>query len=144
MKSRKNTRGFTLIEVMLVLMILGGLATLAIYAFSGRQKKANIDTTTALMDKVLSYLDEYKLYIGRYPTDNDGGLKALVTKPEFDTPALAEKWCKLAEPKQLKDAWGNDFRYDLDEEGKPRLKSNGPDTQPDSEDDITRPVKEEQ
>ena len=143
MNSRKRRRGFTLIEVMLVLMILAGLAALAVFAFGGREKQSKIKMTTIRMDKLLGYLGEYKLGNGSYPTDNDGGLKALVTKPEFDTDAKGENWCVLAESTELKDSWGNEFSYELDDDGKPRIKSNGPDGEPDNEDDITRPVKEE-
>lgn len=141
MQSRKPARGFTLIEVMLVLMILAGLAALAVFAFSGREEQAKIRMTRIRMDKLLKYLNEYKMNIGKYPTA-DEGLKVLVTKPEFEA-GRGENWCQLAERSELKDEWKNEFRYELDEDGKPRIKSNGPDSQPDTEDDITRPVKEE-
>lgn len=145
MESRKRKRGFTLIEVMLVLMILTGLAALAVFAFGGREERAKTQMTTARMDKLLGYLNEYKLAVGTYPEDDDG-LDALVNEPDFDDDATSEKWLKLAESQELKDHWGNDIRYELvevDGKNKPRLKSNGPDGEEESDDDIIRPVEDD-
>ena len=144
MKSRKHKQGFTLIEVMLVLMILSGLAALAVFAFSGREERSKVQMTTARLDKLLGYLDEYKLAIGQYP-ENDDGLNALVTKPDFDTEAKAAKWYQMAKAEELKDGWGNTIRYELvevDGKMKPRVKSNGIDGQEDNDDDIIRPVED--
>lgn len=147
MKSRKRRRGFTLIEVMLVLVILGGLAALGVFAIGGREDQANIMNTKARMDKLLQILDEYRTLVKSYPTEDQDGLQALITKPDFENEAHGENWCVLAKKSQLKDAWGNDIRYELveDENGRevPRLMSNGPDGEEDTDDDITRPVAED-
>lgn len=108
-------RGFTLIEVLLVLLILGMLATLAIFAFSGTRAGAKIDTTKIKIKEIASAIERYNLDIGHYPTQNEGGLQALITEPTFDNQALASQWRGpyLKSADALNDAWGNPINYEL-------------------------------
>ena len=141
MRFCERRRGFTLIEIMLVLAILVGLSTLAVYTLGGRQDKANIDMTKIRIKKVISYLTEYKLALQHYPTEDEGGLQALVTAPKFDDEKLTQKWGgPYAGKAELKDAWDNDLKYEIaeDDAGKkiPHLTSNGADGQEGTDDDI--------
>lgn len=144
----RNTRrprgGFTLIEVLLVLVIIAGLAAVAVVAIGGSQKRANIDQTKALMGQLEGALERYKSAIGHYPTEEEGGLEALVRKPSFEDEDRASRWIEpFARPEKLKDAWGNEFTYELTEDDssgvtvtRVQITSNGPDEEPGTEDDL--------
>ena len=99
--------GFTLIEVMVVIMILGILAALIVPKVMGRGEKARVDTTKIALKSVAGALVQYKLDNGRYPSVQDGGLDALVHKP-----ATAKNWLPEGYlPKYPKDSWENDIQY---------------------------------
>lgn len=146
-------RGFTLIEVLLVLLILGMLAGLAIFAFSGTQQHAKIQTAQLKIKEIASALDRYQMDVGHYPTQDEGGLQALITEPTFDNQALASKWAGpyLKDADALNDPWGNPIQYELQTDtssggsssagGTPtgpayHLWSYGPDGQDGTDDDI--------
>src|SRR5690606_40711593 len=57
----KRAAGFTLIEVMVVIVILGVLAALIVPNVMGRAEKAKVDTTVIKLQTVAGYLDQYKL-----------------------------------------------------------------------------------
>jgi len=63
--------GFTLIEVMVVIVILGVLAALIVPNVMGRGEKAKVDTTSITLKGVAGALDQYKLDNGRYPSMQD-------------------------------------------------------------------------
>ena len=139
---RKNA--FTLIEVLMVIVILGMLAGVAIMTFRGTREGAKEDTTRLTMKEIAGALDMYELAIGAYPTEEQGGLEALVKKPDFADESTGKKWKQFIQ-KVPKDAWGNDFKYELNEkgagaDGEPqapfKLYSMGPDKQADTDDDI--------
>ena len=99
--------GFTLIEVMVVIVILGILAALIVPKVMGRGEKARVDTTKIALKSVAGALVQYKLDNGRYPSVQDGGLDALVHKP-----ATAKNWLPEGYlPKYPKDSWENDIQY---------------------------------
>lgn len=99
--------GFTLLELLVVLVILGMLAGLVgprvMKYFSG----ARSDTTRLQITDLSTALDMYKLEIGRYPT-TDEGLEALVQQPpgasHWNGPYLKKKQVP-------KDPWGQDYHY---------------------------------
>lgn len=99
--------GFTLLELLVVLVILGMLAGLVgprvMKYFSG----ARSDTTRLQITDLSTALDMYKLEVGRYPT-TDEGLEALVQQP-----ADASRWNgPYLKKKQVpKDPWGQDYHY---------------------------------
>ena len=74
-------RAFTLIEVLLVIVIIGMLATVLVVTIGGQQEGAAIDTTKIKVQKVATKVNEYQLAMGAFPTEADGGLKALVERP---------------------------------------------------------------
>ena len=141
MNTRRHADGFTLIEVLLVLLILGGLVSLAVFTLGGREEGARTQMSEIRVKKIMGRLGEYKLAIGHYPTEEEGGLQALITKPTFEDENKGKKWVgPYVEGSDLKDDWDNDLKYELaeDDSGRksPRVSSNGPDGQEGTEDDI--------
>ncbi|MEO4201166.1 type II secretion system major pseudopilin GspG [Acinetobacter pittii] len=104
----KRASGFTLIEVMVVIVILGVLAALIVPNVMGRSEKAKIDTTQIALKGVAGALDQYKLDNGHFPTMQEGGLDALVNQP-----ATAKNWMPGGYVKggYPKDSWKNDIQY---------------------------------
>ena len=70
---RRQASGFTLIEVMVVIVILGVLAALIVPNVMGRGEKAKVDTTVITLKGVAAALDQYKLAL--YTTKIDNSLK---------------------------------------------------------------------
>ncbi|MCW8039547.1 MULTISPECIES: type II secretion system major pseudopilin GspG [Acinetobacter] len=125
--------GFTLIEVMVVIVILGVLAALIVPNVMGRGEKAKVDTTEITLKSVAGALDQYKMDNGKYPSMQDGGLGALVNKPESAKNWLPGGYVKGGYPK---DSWENDIQYVIPgAEGRPYdLYSFGADGQSGGED----------
>ncbi|HEC13867.1 MAG TPA: type II secretion system protein GspG [Acidiferrobacteraceae bacterium] len=102
-------RGFTLIEIMVVVVILGMLATLVLPRVIGRQEEAMVTKAKADISSLSGALKLYKLDNFNYPS-TDQGLASLVKKPEGD-PA-AKNWKRGGYIERLpKDPWGNDYQY---------------------------------
>ena len=143
---QRASAGFTLIEILLVIVIILMLAGALVIFVLPQQEGAEKNTTRLLLQQIESALDTYRLQMGRYPTEEQGGLDALMVKPTFENERLGDKWSGpyLKPGTKLEDAWGNKLRYEVadttDEENKnaPRYKlfSPGPDGQPDTTDDI--------
>lgn len=148
-KAAARAAGFTLIEILLVIVIILMLAGALVVFVLPQQEGAEKNTTRLLLQNVATALDTYRLNIGHYPTEEEGGLDALSTKPQFENERLGEKWQGpyLKPGTRLEDPWGNKLRYepmdrtlatdDTAKKGLPyKLSSIGPDGQPDTEDDI--------
>jgi general secretion pathway protein G len=144
--THRHARGFTLIEILLVIVIILMLAGALVVYVLPQQKGAEKNTTKLLLIQVQQALDNYRLNIGSYPTEEQGGLGALLIKPTFENEKLGEKWQGpyLKPGTVLEDAWGNKIRYELIDKslqtdpGTPdyKLYSVGPDGLPDTDDDI--------
>ncbi|MCG3736421.1 type II secretion system protein GspG [Vibrio cincinnatiensis] len=109
MKKRVNRQsGFTLLEVMVVVVILGILASVVVPNLLGNKDKA--DQQKAITDIVAleNALDMYRLDNSVYPT-TDQGLEALVSKPSNPEPRnyRADGYIR----RLPKDPWGNDYQY---------------------------------
>ena len=103
----RRTSGFTLVEIMVVVVILGILAVLIVPRVLGRTDEAKQAAAKHDIATVMQSLKLYKLDNGRYPT-NDQGLQALVTKPvSAPTPS---NWKPYLD-KLPKDPWGNTYQY---------------------------------
>ena len=141
-----RSSGFTLIEVLLVIVIILMLAGALVVFVLPQQEGAEKNTTRLMLQQVDSALGTYRLNMGSFPTEEQGGLNALMTKPTFENERMGDKWQGpyLKPGTRLEDAWGNALRYEvadaLDEENAsgPRYKlySVGPDGQPETPDDI--------
>lgn len=103
---KKKEKGFTLIEVLIVMVILGILAALVgprMFGKVGKSKQKAAKSQIALFE---TSLDTYRLDMGRYPTGEEG-LKALREKPEG-----AENWDGPYLAKEIPlDPWGTPYVY---------------------------------
>lgn len=141
--------GFTLIEILLVIVIILLLAGALVVFVLPQQEGAEKNTTKLLLNQISSALDTYRLNLGHYPSEQEGGLEALLKKPTFENERLGEKWNGpyLKPGTRLDDPWGHSIRYELVDRaaavdgekkgGLPyKLFSIGPDGQQDTDDDI--------
>lgn len=103
----RRSSGFTLVEIMVVVVILGILAVLIVPRVLGRTDEAKQAAAKHDIATVMQSLKLYKLDNGRYPT-NDQGLQALVTKP-ISAP-VPSNWKPYLD-KLPKDPWGNTYQY---------------------------------
>jgi general secretion pathway protein G len=107
----KNVRGFTLIELMVVIIILGILAMYVMPKIMGRPDEARQVKARLDIASLETAIKLYKLDNGMYP-GTEQGLQALVAQPETGT--LAKKWRKggyLEKNRVPKDPWGNEYIY---------------------------------
>ena len=121
---RRNQDGFTLIEIMVVILILGLLATIVVQSLRGAADKAKKTKAQADISELKTSLDRYYLDAGFYPT-TDQGLQALVAAPTSGR--IPPGYPPGGYIERLpKDPWGNPYVYQSD--GSTYiLKSYGPD-----------------
>ena len=102
-------RGFTLIEIMVVVVIIGLLATLVLPRVLGRQDQAMVAKAKVDIQAISSALKLYKLDNFNYPSTSQG-LEALTKEPGGDPPA--KNWKKGGYVERLPtDPWGNPYQY---------------------------------
>ena len=102
-------RGFTLIEIMVVVVIMGILAALVVPKLMGRTDDARVMAARSDISTLMSALKLYKLDNQRYPT-TEQGLQALLTKPAAGPAANGWKSGGYID-KMPKDPWGNPYQY---------------------------------
>jgi general secretion pathway protein G len=106
---RRTQGGFTLIEIMVVVVILGILAALVVPQVMSRPDQAKVTVAKGDIKAIAAALDMYKLDNFAYPSTQQG-LDALVKKPS-GTPQ-PKNWNRDGYLKRLpKDPWGNDYQY---------------------------------
>jgi general secretion pathway protein G len=105
--ARRRRRGFTLLELMVVLLILGLLASIAAPRISGYLRKAKLSTAKVQVDALSAAVDAFHLDNDRFPTTSEG-LRALLERPEglstWDGPYLKKR-------DSLIDPWGQPYSY---------------------------------
>ena len=105
----RNKRGFTLIEIMVVVVILGVLAAIIVPRFLGRPDEAKVTKAKVDIKSLEEAIGLYKLDNGSYPS-TDQGLKALVSKPEIGK--IPTKYPDGGYLRKVPvDPWGNAFLY---------------------------------
>lgn len=108
-KKRKQSKsGFTLVELLVVLVIIAVIGTIAVGSFGKEPDKAKVKAARASFTTLENALERFKLDMGRYPTEEEG-LAVLITAPEDDDGSWGPKY--LMKERHLQDAWGNEYVY---------------------------------
>lgn len=127
--------GFTLLEMIVVIIILGLLASLTIPSIMANKNRADYQKALSDIAAIENALDMYKLDNGHYPTDSQG-IDSLVIKPvELPIPRIYPKNGYIR--RLPKDPWGN--AYQINNPGQYKeidVLSSGPDRELRTEDDI--------
>ena len=103
---KKQRAGFTIVEIMVVVVVIGILAATILPQFVGTTDDAKIGMAKSNMAEIASALERYNLHMDRFPS-NEEGLEALVTAPSDN----ADKWRGPYITKLRPDPWGNPFQY---------------------------------
>ncbi len=102
----RQRRGFTLIELMLVVVIIGILLGMVVPRLTGRTEQAKLTAASGdIKMNIKTALDMYELDNGVYPTTEEG-LAALLSKPQS-----ASNWRGPYLDNKPKDPWGADYQY---------------------------------
>ena len=131
----KRQSGFTLLEVMVVIVILGILASMVVPNLMGSQERANVQKAVSDITALETSLSMYKMDNYNYPT-TEQGLEALVT--ETDVEPLPRRFPEEGYVKRLpNDPWGNEYQLlNPGENGKIDIFTMGPDGEAGTDDDI--------
>jgi len=106
---RRRRAGFTLIEIMVVIVILGVLAALVVPKIMSRPDEARIVAARQDISSIMQALKLYRLDNSRYPT-TEQGLAALVTRPT--TEPIPNNWKGGGYLEKLpRDPWGQPYQY---------------------------------
>jgi general secretion pathway protein G len=111
---KKNRNGFTLLELMVVIIILGLLASIVLPNLMGQASSDKKGTVCTQMKVISNVLKNYKFLLGNYPSTEEG-LEALVKNPDPDRYTNYPEGSFLDEGRLPKDAWGHPFIYTEDE-----------------------------
>lgn len=142
-RRRIRRQGFTLVEVLLVLVILVVIASLAVTAYGPVRKQANVKAARAQIGVFESALGLFQVNIGDYPS-TDQGLDSLREAPSDlnDPDAWAGPYLQKAVPN---DPWGQPYQYEYPgthDENMPDIWSMGPDMTDGTDDDVGNWVEE--
>lgn len=103
---RRRQAGFTLIEIIVVMVIMALLMGIVVPNLIGRSEKAKVQTTAMQLERLGTVLDTFRLDTGRYPTTQEG-LSALVQQPMG-----MDRWSGPYLTKGIpKDSWDRPFVY---------------------------------
>lgn len=124
LKLNQNSKGFSLVEMMIVISIIALIMGFAITKIVRKYDEARVEATKIQIKQLSTILDDYRRVCGTYPT-TEQGLDALAKAP------TSGRMCKNYDPdgfikKVPKDAWNNDFVY-ISDGNKVTIKSLGAD-----------------
>lgn len=109
-RADRRERGFTILEIIIVFVLLAGIMAFVGPKIFDQLGKAKSGEAKMRMQSLVGNIELYKLEVGKYP-DN---LQALIRNPGSD------KWGgPYAKEPDLKDPWGNDYKYSVPGQGKP-------------------------
>lgn len=126
--ARRGQRGMTLLEIMIVIAILGLLASVIVVAVMNNFDRAKVNTAQLKLKSIEQALHQYNVAMGEYPTQQEG-IGALLNPPS-GPPFLNE---------DPRDPWGNEYLYFSPARkgnGPFEVVSKGPDGQEGTEDDV--------
>ena len=106
--NNKNNRGFTLIELMMVVIIIGILAAIVVPRFVGQTDKARRESAKMEIRNISMALDRYEMENGTFPT-TEQGLKALMEKPTSSP--VPRDWSGPYLKDEPKDPWLQLYQY---------------------------------
>jgi general secretion pathway protein G len=137
---RGRRRGFTLLEMLIVIFIILALGGIVLFNLIGTQEKAETDIVRVQIDTFRNALETFRVEMGRWPTE-DEGLAALWDKSAIQDEVEAAKWRKYLNEPAPRDKWGSAWVYRQPSQladGEPYdIVSPGPDKQEGTADDIT-------
>ena len=108
---RRNQRGFTILEIVIVFILLAGIMAFVGPKIFEQMGRAKSQEARIRIQHLAGQIEIYKLEVGKYPEN----LQALVKQP-----AGVDKWNgPYVHDEDLKDAWGNDYRYQVPGTNKP-------------------------
>ncbi len=105
----QSSRGFSLVEIMIVLVIIGGLMALVLPRIQSSQRNSEVRTTRMKLNDISTKISEYYAECGKYPsslnfiTDDDSSCRNWTGDPKLK--------------QMLKDTWGTDFQYEVSGNG---------------------------
>ncbi|MFG0312748.1 MAG: type II secretion system major pseudopilin GspG [Phycisphaerales bacterium] len=110
MNRRTRARGFTLIEVMIVIAIVLALTAIVGLALFGRKEQADVSLTQTDINNMKRAMNLFRLDFNRWPTDEEG-VAVLWSKELLDPESDETKWQKYLQEPLEKDRWGNEWGY---------------------------------
>lgn len=137
-RRRRRHAGFTLMEILIVIVILMALGGLVAINLIDVKEEAEVDVMKLQLKNLQDALEDFRFRMGRYPTEEEG-LSVLWSKEGLEDEEDEKNWRQFLKKPMREDRWGNPWNYraeseyDLDYD----LWSNGPDGEEDTEDDIT-------
>ncbi|MGF1453011.1 MAG: type II secretion system major pseudopilin GspG [Opitutales bacterium] len=134
---RASTRGFTLLEILVVIGLVGALMAVLVGGLVQQGGSADREIARIFVQQsAQTPLQAFRLNMNRYPTTEEG-LQALVTAPS----GAGSRWAgPYTEPENLVDPWGQPYQYRFPGQhnpGRPDIWSAGPDGQSGTADDVT-------
>ena len=129
---RRAQSGFTLVELLLVLMILGVLAAIVVPKFAGRSEQAKLTAAKTQIASFETALDAFEVDMGYYPADLSELIANKNDSEDWHGPYLGKAISK--------DPWGNDYVYETPAKNSIKgfdIMSMGPDGRKGGNDDIT-------
>ena len=110
--ARMLQRGFTILEIVIVFVLLAGIMAYVVPKIFEQSKRAEAAQAKIKLQNLAGQIEMYKLEVGKYP----GSLQDLMKAPG----GTENKWNGpyVKNPDELKDAWGNDYKYSVPGQGK--------------------------